>query len=376
MLSKVRTRMSALFLILVASGLCVAQRPDGIQAKNQVVIRFKESAAPAANNTLISETASTSPNAVANDSVIQAPPSPATTTTPPRDTVRHVQYEYSEEPGSIAPRYTVAQNPLDDLQQDLQSSDANTDAEDLGGIFNELNEVTAPPPPEASPPVNNMQNQGSPIVDSILGRDFLRESSSKNHVSPEDTNNRSYDEDVSISKNPRSAGAGLRDDAYYLSLGTPKEVRRAPRGDLPLTMGNIFGDDDEYDPACVRRYCDQVWQCAGGRGQNFCSRSWRDVRRSWQLRNGQKCGTNLSRNEFKCRKLSDQDQGFPSPACGSQPGASGSYEMYGMSDDGFIQDGEIVNIGPYDAWTYGIEAREDLSQIEGLQAPTPSVPMP
>lgn len=384
MLSNHRLCVSAWLLVLVTSGVAIAEQPAELESFSSVTIRFKQPPTPPANVAAPLPTAAKAdtgaPTVPTTDGVARRPVAREVQKTKPQaDPVKQVQYEHSEAPGSITPKYTLAQNPLDDLQKELKVAEGDSDG--LGGIFDELNGLTAAGPQADAKPLAQNQNVSRSPIDSILGGSTSSRDTAKNGTGSDedllgdiDANNQAEGDDTDAVYSAVPVGV-MRDDAYYQSLGVPHQVRRADRRNMPLTMGNIFGDEDAYDPACVRRYCESVWQCAGGRNQNFVGRSWREFTHTRQVRMGRNCGNcNATRNDFKCRKLTDQDnyQNNYCPVHGNHgPGSYGSY-----SDGGTLRDGAIY-IDSSHAGANGIEAYEDLSQIGDLQqAPIPSGPAP
>ena len=98
------------------------------------------------------------------------------------------------------------------------------------------------------------------------------------------------------------------DESQYVDP-TPDPIRRRVNyGNQPYTLGAIF-EDEEYDPQCVQQYCNAVWQCAGGRCQNWWDRMKRNIVRDRMVRDSQCCGMPPSpMANFRCPKVPRRDQ--------------------------------------------------------------------
>ncbi len=315
-----------------------------------------------------------------------------TSALPATDAVKQVQFEYIEDLAAplVPNQYRVAQNPLEDLQSELEATEGS---DDMGGLFDDVNEVSSSVKGDGYATQDNNpsdQSDRTSIDDILEGAQKARNSTDLipgTQRTPSSALDRRGDKTTkpALPQQLADPNTGLRDDSYYQSLGAPKRARKPAtnRNALPMTMGNIFGDEDEYDPKCVQEYCRRVWQCAGGRGLSSMARIQRDLVRSRTLQNAQRCGNTLSENDYKCKKAgSNTNQTGACQAC--QQGAPFDAYYYDGQMDGFQgqygmpvydESGTMIDSGMSPGERFSNEVYEDLSEIGEMQSlPTPAVP--
>ena len=157
-------------------------------------------------------------------------------------------------------------------------------------------------------------------------------------LSDENDNNRSP---LNLGDDDSGAGADSFDESQFIDP-TPDPIRRrVNRGNQPYTLGSIF-QDEVYDPQCVQQYCNAVWNCAGGRCQNWWDRFKRNINRDQLVRNSQCCGLPPSpMANFRCPKIprqNDQCMNQPTgqPTLASPPGGDCWDPVYGDGMGGVI----------------------------------------
>jgi hypothetical protein len=231
--------------------------------------------------------------------------------------VRRVQHISPLQAQQMPPTPTplkLAQNPLDDLQQEFEEPPRNTaddfldDLEDLSDAFKDDSSPSDVPSQRDADVLDDVLTDRAAADAEPAWQDEGPVESPRRPLSAlEDTPaGEEVDADVVAAEDAAAIqriGPGLQSDAYYRALGAPKTAR-VQHGSQPLTMGDVFGQDDEYDIDCQRQYCRRVWSCAGGRNQNWLSRAARDFRRDRLVKTaGPGC---LQGNNFKCPKVSQQ----------------------------------------------------------------------
>lgn len=156
------------------------------------------------------------------------------------------------------------------------------------------------------------------------------------------------------------------DESQYVDP-TPDPIRRsANTSNQPYTLGSIF-QDEEYDPNCVQQYCNAVWQCAGGRCQNWWDRLKRSIERDDLVRNSQCCGMPGSPlANFKCPKVPRQDQNRPGQGQMAGPGGQGGHwePVYAGEGGGVPQPADGLVPTPYPADVAPLEISPQPADIE------------
>ncbi len=244
---------------------------------------------------------------------------------------QHTSPVHASDMPPLPDRYQVAQNPLDALQRELEGEGVpSTD-----DFLRELEEVDLNHDLD-SPPNADLQGErgGGDYIDAKLKRNASRRTepvqrrgrttdrkdstSSRRDKDEDDEDDEDEDDedDSRLSAGERArrrrvdSTPGLRSNDYYRSLGAPKQVASRNRDAMPLTMEHILGEEDEYDCQCQRRYCDSVWQCAGGRGASSLARIRRNLDRDYIVRNAGRNGCRPYRNDFKCPKVKQQEDEY------------------------------------------------------------------
>lgn len=106
---------------------------------------------------------------------------------------------------------------------------------------------------------------------------------------------------------------GLDDEDEDLDLTDPVPLPIINRPtNYAATLGDVLMDPDEtQDPRIEQQFCDEMWQCAGGRCQNSYDRLTREIRRNSQVRQGS-CGNGNGINQGPSAMFPPQGgSGFP-----------------------------------------------------------------